>query len=109
SRPVSPFFSDDTRRPAMSERMIQMVQIVENAHPEPSHAPDRYLQPKQAQRRTPTLYEDLLGDAIERTFAAGVHDLAGLVDSLNHQGMTAPSGEPWTEANYAAAMAELSR
>lgn len=93
----------------MSERVIQMIQIVEDAHPEPSQAPDRYLQPRQAQRRRPTLYEDLLGDAIERTFAAGVHDLAGLVESLNRQGTTAPSGEPWTEASYTAAMAELSR
>ncbi|MFT3777273.1 MAG: hypothetical protein QM772_03160 [Ottowia sp.] len=86
-----------------------MLQIVEDLHPEPSQAHDRYLQPKQAQRRRPTLYEDLLGDAIERTFAAGVHDLAGLVESLNRQGTTTPSGEPWTEANYGPVMAEMSR
>ena len=93
----------------MSDGFIQMVQIVEGQHPEPSQAHDRYLQPKQAQRRRPTLYEDLLGDAIERTFAAGVHDLPGLIESLNLQGITTPAGEPWTEASYASSMAELSR
>lgn len=93
----------------MSERMIQMMKIVADAHPEPSEAHDRYLQPKQAQRREPTLYENLLGDAIERTFATGVHDLAELIASLNRQGMPTPSGEPWTEANYGPVMAELSR
>lgn len=93
----------------MSERMIQMMKIVEDAHPEPSEAHDRYLQPKQAQRRAPTLYENLLGDAIERTFATGVQDLTGLVAGLNGQGMTTPSGDPWTEANYGPVMAELSR
>ena len=63
----------------------------------------------QAQHRAPTNYEDLLGDAIERSFAAGVHDLAGLVESLNRQGMTTRAGQPWTEANYGPEMAELSR
>ena len=93
----------------MAERIMQVIQVVENHHPEPSHAPDRYLQPRQAQHRAPTNYEDLLGDAIERSFAAGVHDLAGLVDSLNRQGMTTRAGQPWTEANYGPEMAELSR
>lgn len=93
----------------MSERMIQMLQIVEDLHPEPSQAPDRYLQPKQAQRQTPTNYEDLLGDAIERAFAAGTHDLQGLTDSLNRQGMTTRAGEPWTVDNYGPEMAALSR
>jgi len=93
----------------MSEGMIQMLQIVNDTQPEPSQAHDRYLQPHQAQRRQPTLYEDLLGDAIERAFAAGIHDLAGLVESLNRQGTTTPSGEPWTEENYGLAIAELSQ
>ncbi|WP_425425196.1 recombinase-like helix-turn-helix domain-containing protein [Xenophilus azovorans] len=93
----------------MAERIMQVIQVVENHHPEPSQAPDRYLQPRQAQHRAPTNYEDLLGDAIERSFAAGVHDLAGLVDSLNRQGMTTRAGQPWTEANYGPEMAELSR
>jgi len=91
----------------MSEGMIQMLHIVSNDLPAPSQAHDRYLQPKQAQYRTPTLYEDLLGDAIERAYAQGIHDLQGLVDSLNRQSTTTPSGEAWTVDNYGPAMADL--
>ena len=93
----------------MAERIMQLVQVVGSQLPEPSHEPDRYLQPKQAQYRPPTNYEDLLGDAIERCFASGVHDLAGLVDGLNRQTMTTRAGAPWTEENYGPEMAALSR
>ncbi|MFT4099538.1 MAG: hypothetical protein QM674_00590 [Burkholderiaceae bacterium] len=86
---------------------MQVVQIVGNPQPEPSHEHDRYLQPKQAQKRPPTNFEDLLGDAIERTFASGIVDLEGLVASLNQQGMTTPAGEPWTVDNYAREIATL--
>jgi len=68
---------------------------------------DRYLDPHQARTRTPTTYEDLLGDAIERAYGAGIHDLAGLVERLNDSGLASPGGEPWTEANYREAMAAL--
>lgn len=91
------------------EGFIQMVKIVESHQPEPSEAHDRYLQPRQIQRRPPTNYESLLGDAIERAFGAEIYDLASLVENLNGQGMTTPAGEPWTEANYCQVMAELSR
>ena len=93
----------------MAERFMQLVQVVGSQLPEPSHEPDRYLQPRQAQYRTPTNYEDLLGDAIERCFASGVHDLAGLVEGLNRQTMTTRAGAPWTEENYGPEMAALSR
>ena len=93
----------------MAERIMQVIQIVEDTLPEASQDHDRYLQPKQAQRRPPTNYEDLLGDAIERIFASGVHDLAGLVEGLNRQGTTTRAGEPWTEGNYGPEMAALSR
>lgn len=93
----------------MAERIMQLLQVVANESGPGSQAPDRYLQPRQAQHRTPTNYEDLLGDAIERTFASGVHDLAGLVENLNRQGMTTPGGQPWTEENYGPEMAALSR
>ena len=36
-----------------------------------------YLNPHQARDREPDAYQNLLGDAIERCYAAGVHDLAG--------------------------------
>jgi hypothetical protein len=68
---------------------------------------DRYLDPHQARTRTPTTYEDLLGDAIERAFAAGVHDLPGLVERLNDSGLASPSGKAWTEAIYREEIAVL--
>lgn len=93
----------------MTERIMQIVQVVESGPlPQASQAPDRYLQPKQAQRRKPTNYEDLLGDAIERAYGSGVQDLAGLVASLNDQGLTTRAGEPWTEENYGPEIAALS-
>ena len=68
---------------------------------------DRYLQPHQARVRPATTYEDLLGDAIERAFASGVQDLPTLIEQLNQMGLTSPSGQPWTEANYAPSIATL--
>ena len=38
----------------------------------------------------PTAYESLLGDSIERAFAAGIHDLEGLVAYLNQAGPAGP-------------------
>lgn len=93
----------------MAERIMQIVQVVGSQLPADSHAPDRYLQPKQAQYRAPTTYEDLLGDAIERCFATGIHDLAGLVENLNRQTMTTRAGEAWTVDNYGPEMAALSK
>ena len=61
---------------------------------------DRYLDPHQARQRKPTTYEDLLGDAIERAYAAGIHDLPGLVNALNDGGLASPSGKTWTEEVY---------
>ncbi|UTM02994.1 hypothetical protein MID00_06165 [Alcaligenes sp. NLF5-7] len=69
----------------------------------------RYLQANQAQRREPTLYEDRLGDAIERAFAKGVHDLPGLVQQLNREGLSTPDGQAWTEENYSDAIAALAQ
>jgi hypothetical protein len=68
---------------------------------------ERYLEPHQARQRHPTVYEDLLGDAIERAYAAGVHDLAGLVEHLNRSGPSSPSGKTWTEAVYREEIAAL--
>lgn len=68
---------------------------------------DRYLEQHQARQRPPTTYEDLLGDAIERAFAAGIHDLPGLVQALNDSGLASPSGQAWTEAVYRTEIAAL--
>lgn len=57
----------------------------------------RYLDPHQARTRASTPCEDLLGDAIERAFAAGVSDLAAMVARLNATGPAAENGQPWTE------------
>lgn len=55
----------------------------------------------------PTAYESLLGDSIERAFAAGIHDLEGLVNYLNEAGPAGPNGQPWTSASYQQEMARL--
>ncbi len=68
---------------------------------------DRYLAPHQARQRPPTTYEDLLGDAIERAYATGVHDLPGLVQALNDSGLASPSGQRWTEEVYRTEIAAL--
>lgn len=65
-----------------------------------------YLNPHQTRNRAPTTYEDLLADAIERAYAAGIHDLASLVAYLNRSGPNCPSGL-WSEASYQAELARL--
>lgn len=56
----------------------------------------QYLNPHQTRKREPDTYENLLGDAIERCFAAGVHDLAGIAARLNEDCVPAPGGKSWT-------------
>jgi hypothetical protein len=68
---------------------------------------DRYLEPHQARQRPPTSFEDLLGDAIERAYAQGIHDLPALVAALNQTGPAAENGKDWTESSFAALMARL--
>ena len=68
---------------------------------------DRYLNPHQARQRTSTPHEDLLGDSIERAFAAGIHDLDGLVAYLNQAGPRGPDGGDWSAATFLAEMARL--
>jgi len=66
-----------------------------------------YLNPHQARDRMPDDYQNLLGDAIERAFAAGVHDLAGLVARLNEASVPAPGGRPWTAELFEKEMKRL--
>jgi hypothetical protein len=70
-------------------------------------ATDRYLEPHQARQRAQTPYEELLGDAIERAFGAGVDTLPALVAQLNETGPAAENGQPWTEASFEQMMARL--
>ncbi|MES2511752.1 MAG: recombinase-like helix-turn-helix domain-containing protein [Pseudomonadota bacterium] len=74
----------------------------------PIHAlQDRFLEPHQARQRPPTTFEDLLGDSIERGFAAGHWELDALVAHLNHGGPLGPNGEPWTAESFQSIMKTL--
>jgi hypothetical protein len=66
-----------------------------------------YLNPHQARDREPDDWQNLLGDAMERAFAAGIHDLAGLVASLNEAKVPAPNGQPWTDELFRREMKRL--
>jgi hypothetical protein len=49
----------------------------------------------------------LLGDAIERAFGSGIHDLDALVQYLNTAGPSGPNGQAWTAETYQQEMARL--
>ena len=66
-----------------------------------------YLDRHQARERKPTAYEDLLGDTIERGFAAGLHERDALVAYLNQAGPLGPDGQAWTPESFEAEMARL--
>jgi hypothetical protein len=71
-----------------------------NLFPEESRLPPPYVNPRQAQRRAPTDYENRLGDALEAAFAAGAWELEALVARLNADGICTPDGREWTTANF---------
>jgi hypothetical protein len=66
-----------------------------------------YLDPHQARDRAPDDYQNLLGDAIERAFAAGIHDLPGVVARLNEAGVPSPNGAGWTPELFQKEMKRL--
>jgi hypothetical protein len=66
-----------------------------------------FLSPHQSRGRGPTSYEDLLGDSIERAFAAGVTELDALVEALNKTGPLGPNGQVWTAALYQQEIAQM--
>jgi hypothetical protein len=70
-------------------------------------AGERYLNPHQARQRPPSAYEDQLGDALERAFAAGHWELDALLVQLNQSGLPTPHGQPWSADNFQAEMATL--
>lgn len=71
--------------------------------------PDPYLEPNQSRTEPPAEFENRLGDTIESAYAAGIHDLDGLVARLNEAGPAAPGGGPWTAPAFTELMAELGR
>ena len=66
-----------------------------------------YLNPHQLRDHEPTTYENILADAIERAYAAGIHDLDKLVTSLNDQHCLDPDGNAWTEDSFVKILREL--
>jgi len=66
-----------------------------------------YLDPHQARDREPDDDQNLLGDAIERAFAAGIHDLGGLVARLNEAQVPSPNGQAWTAELFQKEMKRL--
>ena len=66
-----------------------------------------YNETHQHRSAAPTAYESLLGDAIERAFAQGLHDLQSLVEHLNRSGPAAPNGQAWTPELFEKEMARL--
>lgn len=66
-----------------------------------------YNETLQNSTATATAYESLLGDALERTFALGIHDLEGVVVRLNQSGPAGPNGQPWTTQSFQQEMARL--
>ena len=72
-----------------------------------SRLPPPHTQPHQARRRPPTDYENLLGDALEAAFSAGVWELDGLVARLNQECIRMPDGNAWTVESFRKVMGEL--
>lgn len=66
-----------------------------------------YNETHQSRGAAPTAYESLIGDAIERAFGQGIHDLHGLVAYLNQAGPSAPNGQAWTAESYSREIARL--
>jgi hypothetical protein len=69
--------------------------------------PAFYNETHQSRSAPPTAYESLLGDAIERAFGQGIHDLEGLVAYLNQSGPAGPNGATWTAESYGREIARL--
>lgn len=70
------------------------------------HPEGQYLTVHQTRDGEPSEYEGLLGDALERAFAAGITEIEGVVSELVNYGIPAPDGKSWNEALL---RAELSR
>jgi len=56
----------------------------------------QYIVVHQSRDAEPTEYENLLADALELAFGAGVTEIEGVVDSLIADAVPAPKGQTWT-------------
>jgi hypothetical protein len=70
---------------------------------------DLYLEPRQVATTPATAWEDELGDMLEASFAAGIHDLDGLVARLNASRVRPPGGAVWTVEVFQSVLRELGR
>ena len=61
----------------------------------------------QTRKGPPTAYEERLADALMTIFGDEVCELPGIVARLNDAGIPDPTGSPWTESGFEAAMREL--
>ena len=68
-----------------------------------------YLNAQQTQLAPATQFEHLLGDSIERAYAAGLTELPALITYLNQAGPSCPSHTIWTEALFCEQMARLGK
>ncbi|PHP66364.1 hypothetical protein CSC94_13800 [Zhengella mangrovi] len=57
---------------------------------------EQYIVVHQSRDRDPTEYENLLADALEKAFAAGVTDVEGIVAGLVADAVPSPGGRTWT-------------
>ena len=71
------------------------------------HPKGQSLNSHQHREQAPSDYENLLGDALERAFAAGVHDLDGVVQGLVDYGVPAPAGQSWNASLLATELKRL--
>ena len=58
-------------------------------------------------RQEPTVYEQDFVQHLIKAFAAGVTELADLVQTLNQQGFRCESGELWTSESFSEEMQRL--
>lgn len=74
--------------------------------PLPYEEPDNIVWQTQVDS-PPSPYARALADALERIFGVGVHDLDGVVASLNAEGPPPEGGEAWTAELFAAELKRL--
>jgi len=66
------------------------------------------LNPHQARTREPSAYENQLGDAMEKAFAAGAWELDALVAHINSAGVRDMQQRAWSAESFSAELKRLS-
>lgn len=72
-----------------------------------SQSATQYLSPHQTRTAEPSEYENLLADALERSFAAGATELDDVVRALQDSAIFAPNGQTWTAELLASELKRL--